>query len=80
MDITHLAKRRDRQWCGKLCRTYFVREERRREAQYKRPRCLICSGPMPYGKSGFVLKARTCSMPCHIKFTNWFQRGKAARG
>jgi hypothetical protein len=38
---------------------------------------MICSNPLPYGKPGFNFRARTCSMACHIKFTNWFQRGAA---
>lgn len=64
-----------------MCRTYAVRKlqraQRVREAILRRPRCMICSNPLPYGKSGFNYRARTCSMACHIKFTNWFQR-KAA--
>ncbi len=73
-DITHLRERKDRQWCGKLCAIYYRREQRRMAARLKRPRCAICPNPLPYGKSGFNLSARTCSKACHIKFTNWFQR------
>jgi hypothetical protein len=77
-DITHLRQRRDRQWCSKLCAIYYRREQRRIEARLKRPRCAICSNPLPYGKNGFNLRAVTCSMACHVKFTNWFQRGARA--
>lgn len=74
-DITALRLRRDRQWCSKECRTYFMREQRRIEARHRRPLCLICSKPMHYGASGTNLKARTCgARVCTMRLNNWFTR------
>jgi hypothetical protein len=74
-DITHLRDRRDRQWCSKQCLIYFSREEKRRIAIKRRPRCMICDAPIRYGHSGVNLKARTCGRPdCVVKLYNWFTR------
>jgi hypothetical protein len=60
------------------CRTYWVRKDVRikrvRAAILKRPRCMICDGPLSvrYGTPGFSYENRTCSMDCHIKLHNWF--------
>ena len=68
------TRKRPRLYCSVRCRTYYVRAQRRMEAQKRRPRCMICDGPLPYGKPGFNLSATTCSKECHIKRYNWYVR------
>lgn len=72
------GRRSTARWCSVRCRTYDVRRQRRLAAQIKRPRCMICDAPLPYGKSGFNLSATTCSQECHVKRNNWFVRKEAA--
>ena len=79
VDITSRRLRRDRQWCSKECRTYFMREQRRIEARYNRPRCLICAKPIHYGESGVNMKTRTCGdRVCVMRLNNWFTRYASA--
>jgi predicted nucleic acid-binding Zn ribbon protein len=79
-DITHRRARKDRQWCSELCALYWKREQRREEARLRRPRCMICPNPIPYGKTGIKLTTRTCSAACHAKYSNWFVRESTRKG
>jgi hypothetical protein len=72
-------------YCSRVCKGTAAmrrfRQRRRLEAQFARPRCMICDAPLPYGSTGHNLSARTCSRACAVKRWNWFgrvQTGKAA--
>lgn len=74
-----VGKRPQARWCNPKCANRGWHERRRLAAQQARPRCMICSGPIAYGRPGTRLSSVTCGKrDCVSKRYRWFaERGSS---
>ena len=65
--------------CGHRARHAAMRLHRIREAIALRPRCMICSAPIRYGRFGVTYRSATCgNLRCVRARRDWFVKRVSA--